>query len=43
MFEFLKLQYEMGRINKGQLERYVPKWLSEDEKDQIVRGSEGIA
>lgn len=36
MFDFLKIQYELGNITKEQLRSYVPMWISESEYKQIV-------
>lgn len=36
MFDFLKIQYELGKITKEQLYSYVPLWISESEYKRIV-------
>ena len=41
MFEFLKLQYQMGKIDADKLKSYVPRWISEDEYNQIVGDADG--
>lgn len=37
MFDFLKIQYDIGRITKEQLYSYVPLWISEFEYKKIIR------
>lgn len=36
MFDFLKIQYELGNITKEQLRSYVPMWISENEYKEII-------
>lgn len=36
MFDFLKIQYELGKITKEQLYSYVPTWISEFEYKKII-------
>lgn len=36
MFDFLKIQYELGKITKEQLYSYVPTWISEQEYNNIT-------
>jgi hypothetical protein len=36
MFDFLKIQYELGNITKEQLRYYVPTWISENEYKEII-------
>lgn len=36
MFDFLKIQYDIGRITKEQLYSYVPLWISEFEYKKII-------
>jgi hypothetical protein len=36
MFDFLKIQYDIGRITKEQLYFYVPLWISEFEYKKII-------
>ena len=37
MFDFLKIQYDIGRITKEQLYSYVSLWISEFEYKKIIR------
>ena len=41
MFEFLKLQYQMGKIDADKLQSYVPRWITQDEYNQIVGVADG--
>ena len=36
MFDFLKIQYELGNITKEQLRSYVLMWISEFEYKKII-------
>lgn len=36
MFEFLRIQYQMGKLSKEQLQVFVGVYLSEEEYRQIV-------
>jgi hypothetical protein len=36
MFDFLKIQYELGKITKEQLYSYVSTWISEFEYKKII-------
>lgn len=36
MYEFIRLQYLMGRITREQVLAIDPKYLSDDEKKEIV-------
>lgn len=39
MFEFLKLQYEMGRINSENLKQYVDVGcISQNQYEEIIKG-----
>ena len=34
-YNFLKLQYQMGKITKEQVQTYVPLFISQEEADKI--------
>lgn len=36
MFDFLKIQYELGKITKEQLYSYVSTWISKQEYNNII-------
>ena len=38
MYDFLKLQYEMGKITAEKLHTYVPRWISEEQYQEIIGG-----
>ena len=38
MFDFLKIQYELGKITAEQLHGYVPKWITEEQYLEIIEG-----
>nr|DAQ30157.1 MAG TPA: hypothetical protein [Caudoviricetes sp.] len=41
MFEFLKLQYRMGKIDGSRLQSYVPRWISQEQADEIMGVQDG--
>ena len=42
MFDFLKIQYELGKITKEQLYSYIPMWISEFEYKEIINDKSPI-
>ena len=38
MFDFLKIQYEMGNLTEDELENFVPRWITEEQKQEIING-----
>lgn len=38
MYKFLKLQYEMGHLTAEELHLYVPKWITEEQYQEIIGG-----
>ena len=40
-YEFLKIQYGMGKITREELDGYVPRFLSAEQVKEIT-GGEGI-
>lgn len=36
MYDFIKIQYEMGKIDKEKVLSYVPKWITAEEADSII-------
>lgn len=40
MYEFILLQYRMGRLTPAQVWRFVPKWITEEQAEQILAGEE---
>lgn len=38
MYEFIKIQYQLGKLTKDQLENFVPKWITQDQADEILGG-----
>lgn len=41
MFEFLKLQYQMGKIDADKLQSYVPRWITQEQADEITGVQDG--
>lgn len=38
MYEFLRLQFVMGKVDKGQLGKFVGVWLTDEEYNKILKG-----
>lgn len=38
MYQFIKLQYQMGRITKEQVFGFAPKYITEVEAETIIGG-----
>lgn len=38
MFEFIRIQYEMGKLSEEQVRGFVPRWISEEEAEEILGG-----
>ena len=38
MYEFLKIQYALGRIDAVRLQTYVPQFLTQEQADTILGG-----
>jgi hypothetical protein len=36
MYEFIKLQYLIGRINADKVRSYAPKWITEEQAEEII-------
>lgn len=36
MYEFIRLQYLMGKLNAFQVQSFAPQWISEAEAAQII-------
>lgn len=38
MYNFIKIQYEMGNLTEEQVRNFAPKWITESEADRIISG-----
>lgn len=38
MFEFIRLQYRMGRIDAAQVRVFAPKYITAEQAEEIVGG-----
>lgn len=36
MFEFIKIQYRLGRLNAAQVRAYAPKWITGEQAEEIL-------
>jgi len=36
MFDFIRLQYQMGKLTAEQVQTFVPRWLSDKQATEIV-------
>lgn len=38
MFEFIKIQYLLGRLTAEQVRAYAPKWITAEQAEEILAG-----
>lgn len=38
MFDFIKYQYQMGKITESQVRGFAPRWLTAEQAEEIVNG-----
>ena len=38
MFEFIRIQYRLGRLTAAQVRAYAPKWITAAEAEEILAG-----
>lgn len=38
MYDFIKIQYEMGNLTPEQVMGFAPKWITEAEAEEITGG-----
>lgn len=36
MFAFLKIQYQLGKVDNSKLKSFVPKWITADQYTEIT-------
>lgn len=36
MFDFIKIQYQMGTIDTEKVKSYVPRWITEEQSQEIL-------
>lgn len=36
MYDFIKIQYQMGTIDAKQVKSYVPHWITEEQAKEIL-------
>lgn len=37
MFEFIRIQYVLGRITSDQVWDYVPRWITEEQAKELLQ------
>lgn len=40
MFSFIKIQFELGRITPEKVQSYVPRFITQQQADEIIGGKE---
>lgn len=40
MFEFIKLQYDMGKLTEDQVMGFVGKWITKEQAKEIIERGE---
>lgn len=38
MYDFIKIQYELGRLTADQVRAFVPRWITEEQANEIIAG-----
>ena len=38
MYDFIRLQYQMGKLTAGQVRTFAPRWITEEQVTEIVYG-----
>lgn len=38
MYNFIKIQYELGNLTENQVWNFVPKWITYGEAEEIING-----
>lgn len=38
MFEFIRIQYRLGRLSAAQVRAYAPKWITAEQAEEILAG-----
>ena len=38
MYEFIKIQYLLGRLSAAQVRAYAPKWITAEQAEEILSG-----
>lgn len=38
MYEFIRLQYMMGKLTKEQVQAFAPRWITETQAENILGG-----
>jgi len=38
LFDFIKLQYQMGKITENQVRNFAPRWLTAEQANEILGG-----
>ena len=36
MFEFIRIQYVLGKITAEQVQAFIPRWITEEQAEEIV-------
>lgn len=39
MYDFIRIQYVMGHITAEQVRGYVPRWITAEQAETIIKGS----
>ena len=38
MFEFIKIQYRLGKLTEEQVKGFVPAWITMEQAEEIING-----
>ena len=38
MYEFIRIQYRIGRLTAGQVRSFAPEWITQEQAEEIMGG-----
>ena len=38
MYEFIRIQYQLGRLTAEQVRAFAPRWITQEQAEEIVAG-----
>jgi len=42
MFEFIRIQYQLGKIDSEKVQSYVGRWITQEQAEEIIGNIETI-
>lgn len=41
MFNFIRIQYQLGNLTEAQVRAYAPRWITAEQAEEIIVGGGG--